>query len=212
MRWGVYGGLSRSESVEKLQPFNTGPGLDIELESEPIDVAVYSHIGWFIERNLVQNLFVETGMMYEKRGYTRGEYVPMYDASFNFQHKLPYVGIPLQVNYYLINRKFKFHVTAGQKVGWCFDGEKALSKNFSASVNGREFDSSAVRPTEIPVGKDGLYKSFNYDLLFGGGLGIGRFTFVVTYNLGLNNLSNFEMITYNSRVFNYGLRIDLTKK
>lgn len=50
LRWGVYGGLSRSESVEKLQPFNTGPGLDIELESEPIDVAVYSHIGWFIER------------------------------------------------------------------------------------------------------------------------------------------------------------------
>jgi len=215
IKWGLYGGKTRSEFINKTtkSSFDLGGIGSIEFND---DQTMYSsgssHFGWFIEPHIIHNLYFESGMIYEKRGFSKIEYYELHDMNHNYHYKMPYLGIPLSLNYYIVNKKFKLYILAGQKIGWFFEGEKGVSKNYRASKSGAEINVSTIRTEKIPVGKEGYFKSFNYDILLGGGIGVGRFYLVGVYNYGINNLSNINLFDYRIRVFNLSLKIDFSTK
>lgn len=203
-KWGIYGGLT-SASVNSKTDIGGDNTYDIGGVGAP-------HFGFFIEPNLTRNLYFETGMMIDKRGFSKREYYEPYDIDVTYDYTMPYVGVPMVLNLYIVNRGFKLYASAGQKIGFTFEGEKSVGKNFSASSNGTSYDFSDFETLEIPVGKDGIFKSFNYDLIVGIGIGVSRFYIAYNYNIGLRNISNIDILDYRSQVQNICLKIDFSKR
>ncbi|OFX82283.1 MAG: hypothetical protein A2W99_09510 [Bacteroidetes bacterium GWF2_33_16] len=233
IKWGLYGGGSMLEYQDLSSQLDIGDAGTISFNTDFSNTMSYN-LGLFIEFGLFKNLLLETGIFSGNKGFELIQKViteelgpidvngdPLWDytkkAYYNYTYKMPYIGIPIIFNYYVVNKRFKFYISIGQKLGWCFNSETTNNLlSSSGSGHGDVPNSATVVEKELPnidiiVGEDGAFKSFHYDLVCGGGIGLGSFYLVYNYDYGLLNNSQIDILEFKSRVHNISLKIDLSK-
>ncbi|MCW3789242.1 outer membrane beta-barrel protein [Plebeiibacterium sediminum] len=233
IKWGIYGGGSVLTYEDQSSPVNLDGLGSVSFNTNFKSTGSYN-LGIFLEFRVWKSLRLESGITMGNKGFKRNENIDIDESgpldkngvpewhysskqSYNFSYKMPYVGVPMVFNYYLLNRKFKLYASLGHKLGLCFNGTTDNYRTGGSSIgNGSIPDNVRKIKQELPnsdikVGRDDAFKAFHYDLVYGGGIGIGRFCIVYSYDYGLLNNSQSDQIKFKSRVHNVCLKIDFSK-
>ncbi len=233
IKWGIYGGGSLLNYEDKSSPINLGSLGSLTFNTDFKSTGSYN-MGVFFEFGVWKNLRLESGISIGNKGYEQNQKIVTdtygpddeygdpewhYSATetYKYIYKMPYVGVPMVFNYYLVNKKIKLYASFGHKLGLCFNGETDNYRLGGSSSSWGSVPASVKNIQEelpnidIEVGSDGAFKAFHYDLVYGGGIGVGRFCLVYTYDYGLLNNSQLDLFEFKSRVHNICLKIDFSK-
>jgi hypothetical protein len=215
-------------TTAKAQQFNIKAGLNVysmlvELSDKtPFELKSTNlmgiHAGGSFDYFLNDRLSVEMGLLYMQKGYSGSDefeidpiLLPGIKGTVNFDFRLHYLDIPLQMKYRFGNRDVRFYVAAGPYIGIGLDGTIKFEAKSNFPGMEPEANEESIKWGDDP--NNDMLKRLEFGVCGGGGIEYNNFLLGINYAYGLNNISSSSTEgTLKNRVFGISLGYIINKQ
>lgn len=194
----IKSGLNLSTMLSKIQG---------ETYSDDFELAPRFILGVTREFPISESLSFEPGLLFSSKGYkidtyyptptSLGEYLPIKESAI-----LNYIDIPVSLKLTTPIKKVQFFGALGPYLSLGLSG-KVRQEDYDIDGQGAIIFNGTNRTSEM--GKDGLWKRFDYGMQAGVGLIIQRIACRVNYSYGLANIDQHEGFSSKNRTIGISL-------
>ena len=156
----------------------------------------------------------EPGLLFSSKGYKidtyyeaptySGKYLPIVESA-----TLNYIDIPLSLKFSTSTKKIQFFGAIGPYFALGLSGKVSREEYNINGQGGIDYEGTIDYKDEM--GKDGIWKRFDYGMQAGIGMTIQKIAFRINYSYGLANIAQYEDSTNKNRIIGISLGYIINK-